>query len=105
VCWERSVQTLTARKDDIRGFAVATDEQLEAYLLYTEGGEIIALRSLVEDDGARLTELLFQLCARGAGRPRFAKVHPAEIPAERLEPLGFRPAGGHVLYATLARSG
>ena len=34
VCWERSVETLTARKDDIAGLAVASDERIEAYVLY-----------------------------------------------------------------------
>ena len=33
-CWQRSVETLTAMKDDIVGFAVASDERIEAYLLY-----------------------------------------------------------------------
>ena len=44
-CWKRSVETLTARKDDIAGLAVASDERIEAYVLYvrcpdgdTEGG-------------------------------------------------------------------
>ena len=36
VCWERSVETLTARKDDIAGLAVASDERIEAYVLYVE---------------------------------------------------------------------
>ena len=36
VCWQRSVETLTARKDDIAGLAVASDEQIEAYLLSCE---------------------------------------------------------------------
>ena len=34
VCWERSVETLTARKDEIEGFAVASDESIEAFVLY-----------------------------------------------------------------------
>ena len=34
MCWERSVETLTARKDDIAGLAVASDERIEAYILY-----------------------------------------------------------------------
>src|ERR1051325_6040685 len=38
VCWERSVETLTARKDDITGLAVASDERIEAYLLYVKSG-------------------------------------------------------------------
>ena len=33
VCWERSVETLTARKDEITGLAVASDERIEAYVL------------------------------------------------------------------------
>jgi hypothetical protein len=78
VCWERSIETLTARKDDIEGFAVASDERIEAYLLYarTPTPEILSLRSFVEDDGARLKQLLARL---DEGTFRFPKVHPAEI--------------------------
>jgi GNAT superfamily N-acetyltransferase len=108
VCWERSVETLTARKDDIAGLAVASDERIEAYLLYVDRGleeaEILSLRSFVEDGGARLMQLLSQLRARGMIIFRFPKVHPAEISKELLKTLGFRPAGGHRLYAARARS-
>ena len=38
------------------------------------------------------------------GTFRFPKVHPAEISKELLETLGFRPAGGHRLYAGKARA-
>jgi hypothetical protein len=102
--WKRSVETLTARKDDIAGLAVASDERIEAYLLYVkpgaEGTEIVSLRSFIEDGGDRLTQLLSRL---GMGTFRFAKVHPAEISQECLETLGFRPAGGHLLYAATLR--
>ena len=118
VCWERSVETLTARKDDIAGLAVASDEQIEAYLLYVKPGvgpegnaeagpqasaptEIVSLRSFTEDGGARLKQLLARL---EMGTLRFPKVHPAEISKECLETLGFRPAGGHRLYTARARS-
>ncbi len=110
VCWERSVETLTARKDDIAGLAVASDERIEAYLLYVDSGgfapaaEIVSLRSFVEDGGARLRQLLSQLRARGLGRVRLPKAHPAEISKKCLETLGFRPAGGHRLYAATARA-
>ena len=108
LCWERSVETLIAKKDDIAGLAVASDERIEAYLLYgergVEGAEILALRSFVEDGGTRLTQLLAQLRARGTRTLWFPKVHPAEISKELLETLGFRPAGGHLLYAARARS-
>ncbi len=104
VCWERSVETLTARKDDLAGLAVASDERIEAYILYTPAAEIMALRSFVEDGGARLKQLLAQLRARGMETLRFPKVHPDEISKEWLETLGFSPAGGHLLYAARARS-
>jgi GNAT superfamily N-acetyltransferase len=103
VCWERSVETLTARKDDLAGLAVASDERIEAYVLYTPEAEILALRSCVEDGGARLKQLLAHLRARGIETLRFPKVHPAEISKEWLQALGFSPAGGHVLYTAQAR--
>jgi ribosomal protein S18 acetylase RimI-like enzyme len=122
VCWERSVETLTARKDEIRGLAVATDERIEAYVLYVtcrvspgenaELGprasapdvEIVSLRSFVEDGGARLLQLLSGLRAPGAITVRFPKVHPAEISHGLLETLGFHRVGGHHRYATRAKS-
>jgi GNAT superfamily N-acetyltransferase len=105
VCWERSVETFTARKDEIAGLAVASDERIEAYLLYMEDGEIISLRSLVDDGGARLMQLLCQHRARGRKTFRLAKVHPAEISKAWLETLGFSPAGGHLLCAATLRRG
>jgi GNAT superfamily N-acetyltransferase len=102
-CWERSVETLMARKEEITGLAVASDERIEAYLLYIDG-EILALRSLIEDGGARLKQLLSRVLAAGIGTPRFPKVHPGEISKELLETLGFHRAGHHVLYAATARA-
>jgi GNAT superfamily N-acetyltransferase len=104
VCWERSVETLTARKDEIAGLAVASDEQIEAYVLYLSDGEIVSLRTIVDDGGAGLQQLLSRLRAPDMGTLRLPKVHPAEISKETLETLGFRPAGGHLLYAAKARS-
>jgi L-amino acid N-acyltransferase YncA len=104
MCWERAVETLTARKDDVAGFAVASDERIEAYLLYVQGGEIVSLCTVVEDGGARLKQLLAPLSAQGMRVFRFPKVHTSEISQELLETLGFRPAGTHRLYATRARS-
>jgi GNAT superfamily N-acetyltransferase len=126
VCWERSVETLTARKDSIAGLAVASDERIEAYVLYVRPEDnvemwkcgnveisradfqiprsphfqILALRSFIEDGGARLTQLLSRL---GMGTFRFPKVRPAEISQEFLETLGFRHAGRHLLYAATLR--
>jgi GNAT superfamily N-acetyltransferase len=103
-CWQRSVETLTARKDEIEGLAVASDESIEAFVLYLPDGEILSLRSFAEDGGARLKQLLSQLRAHGTTTFRIQKVHPAEISAQLLEILGFSPARGHLLYAAKARS-
>ena len=108
VCWERSVETLTARKDDIAGLAVASDERIEAYLLYVTRGmeetEIVSLRSFIDDGGARLKQLLSRLRTGDTQTFRFPKVHPAEISKERVKTLGFSPTGEHLLYAATARS-
>ena len=108
-CWARSVETLIARKDEIAGLAVATDEQIEAYILYTKRDEdaeveILSLRSSVDDGGARLNQLLSQVRSQGTGSLVFRKVHAAEISKELLETLGFHPSGTHLLYAARARS-
>jgi hypothetical protein len=123
VCWERSAETLTARKNDIAGLAVASDERIEAYLLYTQRGagreelaetdlraslpppEIVSLRTFIEDGGARLKQLLSRLRAQGVATFQFPQVHPAEISKNAMEALGFRPAGAHRVYAASARSG
>jgi GNAT superfamily N-acetyltransferase len=100
-CWERSLETLMVRKDDIEGLAVASEEQIEACILYIKD-EILALRTFVEDDGGRLKQLLSEQPFKAA--VRFSKVHPAEGPSGWLQSLGFRPGGGHLLYAATARS-
>jgi len=107
VCWERSVETLTARKDDITGLAIASDERIEAYVLYVlaeAGTELLSLRSFVDDGGARLKQLLGRLRAEGTQTVRFPKVHPDEISKESAETLGFSPGVAHLLYAARARS-
>ncbi len=127
LCWERSLETVMARKDDIAGLAVASDERIEACLLYLKSGvgvspenteqgprggapirggsaEIVLLRTFIEDSGARVKQLLSGLRAQGISTLRFPKVHPAEISREFAETLGFRPAVKHLLYAAKARS-
>jgi L-amino acid N-acyltransferase YncA len=107
ICWERSMETLTARKAEIAGLAVASDERIEACVLYELRGpqaEILALRTFVDDGGARLYELLARLTSQGVRTLRIPKVHPSEISKALLGTLGFRVAGAHLLYAATARS-
>ena len=107
-CWERSLETLMARKGEVEGIAVASDERIEATLLYVRlespEAEVLSLR-LVDDTGDNVRLLLSQLGARGVSALRFHKVHPSEISPPLLTSLGFRPYGTHRLYAARARSG
>lgn len=103
-CWERSVETLAARKSEIEGLAVASDERLEAVTLYSNDGEILSLRLLVDADGGRLARLLCLLRAQGREALRFPKVHPAEISPQQLHALGFHSVGSHLVFAARAQS-
>ena len=78
---------------------MASDEHIEACILYIKDGEVLSLRTFVEDGGARLHELLSRLRAQGMSMVRLPKVHPAEMSSELLETLGFCSAGVHRLYA------
>jgi hypothetical protein len=103
-CWERSVETLSARKNEVAGLAAASDERIEAYVLYRNDGEIVSLNSYVEDRGARLRALLSRLAATGLKAIRIQKVHPEELSSETLDTTGFRPVAEHRLYSVDARA-
>jgi GNAT superfamily N-acetyltransferase len=100
-CWERSVESLLARKEEIAGLAIASDERIEAYVLYRRETELVSLWTFIDDGGLRLGQLLRRLGARAL---RFPKVHPAEVADGVLQTLGFRPTGQHRLYSALARA-
>ena len=102
VCWGRSVDTLVARKDEIAGLAVASDERIEACILYIEDGEIALVRSFFADAGARLRLLVSRLRRNGPKTLRMPKVHQNESSAGVLQALGFRGVGTHRLYARAA---
>lgn len=103
--WERSIETLIARKDEITGLAIASEERIEAYVLYVKNErKILSVWSCVDDGGSRVGELLRCLGPAGPGAV-LPKVHPAELSAAQLHTLGFRPAGTHMLYAASAVSG
>ena len=115
-CWHRAAETLAARKGEVFGRAVASEERIEAWILYTKppaagpypaeppGAEVLSLGTVVEDGAAGLRRLLAGVSAEGGGMVRFSRVHPAEAPAGLLEALRFRPAGAHVLYSGTARA-
>lgn len=99
-CWERSVETVIARREEITGLAVVSDDRIEAYILYIED-QILALQSLVHDGESHLKHLLSR---SGLTMCHLPKAHPAEIPGSVLEAVGFRPTHRHRLFAATARS-
>ena len=106
VCWARAPESIAARKDEIAGLAVASEDQLEAYVLYsTDAAEahVLSLRSLVDDDGARLSQLVSRLHSQFSACS-IPKAHPSEVPRALLTRIGFRATHTHRLYATTARS-
>jgi GNAT superfamily N-acetyltransferase len=102
-CWQRSIETMTARKHELSGLAVASDDRIEACVLCAKDGEIVLLRSFMEDGASRLRQLLAQLTAADTYSLRIPKVHPEETSNLPLEHLGFRPAGTGRRYAATAR--
>lgn len=102
-CWQRSAGTLVARKADLKGLAVATEERLEACILYSMDGEVLFLRSFFDDDGARVRQLTSRMRADGVRTARLPRMHAGEIAPECLESAGFRADAGYRLYAAEAR--
>ena len=56
------METLTAKKDDIAGFAVASDERIEAYVLYVNGENCVA--ALFRRGRRRASEAIARAVAR-----------------------------------------
>lgn len=109
LAWERRAQTLTARKDSLRGFALATLDSIAAFLLYRpiEGGgaDIAALRSLDEDDAETALGCLVDAVTRRARGPlHFRGVHAEEVPSAWLEAWGFVKTGSSLRYAVAAKT-
>lgn len=113
LCWERQVEALEARRNEITGLAIATEDSIEAYLLYAsltasglccDGTDVLAFGSSVADEGRRIRLLLRRLIAQRPGPVRINKMHPNELPGPLLEDLGFRSVGCHTRYTAEARA-
>ena len=90
--WERSIETLTARKDEIEGLAVASDERIEAYVLYLKthayhwnvtGPLFASLHTLFETEYNELHDA-------------------ADTLAERIRALGRYAPGSYATFTRLA---
>lgn len=107
--WCRSHETLLARKDDLRGLAIASPERLEAFLLFdpspTPSGAlaVLALECL---DGARRDlfsgVLLRALATRRDGALELPRLGDGEVPVSVLEAAGFKEGESYDRYCATA---
>jgi len=107
-CWERARETLLNRRDRVRALAIASDERVEAYLLYHEPTigethEILGFGCARADRQETLLSLLLTShCSRVDGPVTIKRVDPEEVSFDLLETVGFRPAAGTIAYAAEA---
>jgi GNAT superfamily N-acetyltransferase len=109
-CWKRAPATLINVKESLSGIAVATDERIEAWLLFRDPGaggaiEILAFECAEPQRRERLLGLLFaQVCSGPDRAIRIDRVDEGEIPFELLESWGFRVGRRTVLFANEAKA-
>ena len=103
--WERATETLINRRDHLQGIAIASDERIEAHLLYDDTSSterhILALQSHTP---ALLPHLLRHCTTTTPHLTRIPKLTPEE--ARLLPPdSGFHPTTRTLSYSTTATPG
>ncbi|MBI2215051.1 MAG: GNAT family N-acetyltransferase [Acidobacteria bacterium] len=107
--WERALETLRNRKDQLRGVAIASDTRVEAHALYrdvTEEGrrEIVAIGAADQGEEGRLdSRLLAEVvlrvaCQAGSLVVTIPKVSTEEIAWSFLESMGFEQVRTYTRY-------
>jgi GNAT superfamily N-acetyltransferase len=111
--WVRTRQSLTNRRETLRGLAVASPDRHEAWLLHApaadgEPVESVEVVGFGTAGGERrellLGALLRQLVRETAGPVRLAHLADDELPPALLASLGFEPEAQYHRYATEARA-
>ncbi|MGH9342130.1 MAG: GNAT family N-acetyltransferase [Acidobacteriota bacterium] len=102
--WERQTATLINRKDQLKGLALASPDQIEAFVLHRhnekEGTrEIVALSAQT----TFLPLLLRHFCRREMIPLVIPKLSPQEISFSFLESLGFQRGDEYIRYANTAK--
>ena len=129
--WERALETLQNRKDQIRGLAIASDTRVEACVLFRDlpqygrreivglgGGEprarsepeaSVVERKVQRGDGGADARVLLEIvirvaCQAGSLAVTIPKVSSEEICWDRLESLGFRRQRTYTRYVGIPDS-
>lgn len=103
ICWERQARTLVERKEKVQGLAIATVDQVEAFLLFCES-TIVRLWSARESQAAALFLVLLRGAFGGQDRTaHFDRVAESEVKYDVLQALGFEECERFVRYAAVAK--
>jgi GNAT superfamily N-acetyltransferase len=113
--WERALETLRNRKEQLRGLAIASDTRVEAHALFrdlVEEGrrEIVALGAADQGKDGRVdSSLLLEIVLRAASQAgsldvTIPKVSPEEIAWTRLESMGFAQIRTYSRYCAVPDS-
>lgn len=107
--WDREAATLQARAEGLSGFALATVDRIEAFVLHRPapgGGSGTSIEALgpagVADRGG--VQRLLESVWSAAGAPlRIRRLAEVEVPAEWLRTWGFGPAASTFRLTATAR--
>ncbi len=113
--WERALETLQNRKDQIRGLALASDTRVEACALFRDlpqygRREIVGLGGTMErGDGGADASVLLEIvvrvaCQAGSMAVTIPRVSSEEISWDRLESMGFQRKRTYTRYVGIPDS-
>lgn len=103
LAWERRQETLLPRGEALQGYAVASEEGLESYLV-VGGGEIASIWCARTARGeTALVTLLRHVAASATGPLTVSRLSPEEVPYDLEAELGFVRGREVVGLATEAR--
>lgn len=114
-CWQRAPWSVRNLRDRPQGLAIATDQDVEAWLLHRGDGDAEAPLPFLASPPAgtplevlalggkmpvpTIVRPLLAVASDRAGRPlHLPRVHPSEAPAGRLEEYGFTPGARTIRY-------
>ncbi len=111
--WERALETLQNRKDQLEGLAITSEKRVEAYAVYRDLPEY-SRREIVSFGGSDqlhendphglLEELIRVACQAGTLQVTIPRVSEEEIAGADLESMGFRRGRTYFCYVDLPGS-
>ncbi len=109
--WERALETLQNRKDQLEGLAITSETRVEAYVLFRDlpeygRREIVSFgRNHQQADAGGLLEQVVRVASQaGPLRVTIPRVSWEEVAEADLESIGFRSEGTYSCYADLPGS-